>query len=156
MLKIRCDTNILPAVRLFIKSTNLCAKAVSDNNFDICIFSQKDDEIINNLPSGAIIIANGDDYELLCSLDGIKNTIITCGMSAVSTLTLSSIDEGSFVVCLQRGVTTLSGNLLGLQEIPISYSGIPLDPDTLILLTALGIISEVNITKINLEEYSYE
>ncbi len=151
MRRIRCDSKILPAVELFLKSADIPAKTVHDNNFDICIFSQKDDEIINNLPSDVIIIANGDDYELLRSLDGVTSTIVTCGMSAVSTLTVSSIEDGCIVVCLQRALATLSGNVLGFQEIPVRCNRFPLDPDNLILLLALGLIFDLNITKIKLE-----
>ena len=152
MPKIRCDADILPSLKFFCEYAGIPAEITDDTDFDICIFSKLDAEIINNLNSHVIIIANGDDPELLHGLDGIKNTIITCGMSAVSTLTLSSTCDGDFVVCLQRAIPTLSGHILGFREIPVHLGEISMELCHLILLLALCIICGINIDELRPKE----
>ena len=152
MIKLRCDSGITSAVKSFVKSTGIDAEIVCDDKYDICILSRTDNDIVSLLPPNATVLANGDDHDLLRSLDGVTGTVITCGLSAVSTITYSSIEDGMLVVCLQRAVETVYGSVVGLQELPVQLCGTPLDIGSIILLLGLGIICGTDISKIKLEE----
>ena len=102
--------------------------------------------------SDSIIIVNGDNKELLKSLAGTEGTVITCGMSGVSTFTFSSMNDEGCVLCLQRAVTTFGGKLMQPQEIPVSLIGRAADPDRLILILAFAFLTQQSITAIKLEE----
>lgn len=102
--------------------------------------------------SDSIIIVNGDNKELLKSLAGTEGTVITCGMSGVSTFTFSSMNDEGCVLCLQRAVTTFGGKLMQPQEIPVSLIGRAADPDRLILILAFAFLAQQSITAIKLEE----
>ncbi len=152
MLKLCSNAGLVSALTAFIEKNQISAVITKGKDFDICLLYEKEDEIINNLPKDVIIIANGDDSNLLLSLDGVKSTVITCGMSPFSTLTLSGIKDDCLAVCLQRAMTTLDGNVLCFQEIPVHCNADKDDPVQSLLFLALGLICGLNITKIKLEE----
>lgn len=65
---------------------------------------------------------------------------ITCGLSTRDTITLSSINEDSAVINLQREITCFDGNVTEPQEIPVSlYS--PIDSFALMCVAAIFILS---------------
>lgn len=65
---------------------------------------------------------------------------ITCGLSARDTITLSSINEDSAVIDLQRSITCFDGKIMEPQEIPISLCS-TIDSFALMCVAAIFILS---------------
>lgn len=96
----------------------------------------------------SIIIVNGDNRRLLKSLAGTAETVITCGMSGVSTFTFSSMNDGGCMLCLQRAVVSFDGKIMQPQEIPVSLVGCPSDPDKLILILAFAFLAQQSMKEL--------
>ncbi len=60
------------------------------------------------------------DKSALKMLKEKKITSITCGMAAEDTLILSSITDSAAIICLQRKITTLSGNIIEPAEYKVT------------------------------------
>jgi hypothetical protein len=69
-------------------------------------------------------------------IGGIDIPAITCGFSARDTLTLTSFDRDSAVLCVQRSITCFDSALLEPQEIPFSLSG---GIDSFVLMAAAAV-----------------
>ena len=65
---------------------------------------------------------------------------VSCGMSVTDTVTLSSIDADSAMVCLQRNIPTLDGGSIEPFEIPLRLSR-PIDRYALMCAVSLLLIS---------------
>lgn len=141
---IYCDEGIEKVLGAFLE--NAAEKEIQQDVY--VLYGQSPRKI----KEGSVIIANGDDPELLMSLAGAEGTVITCGLSGVSTFTFSGMGDEGYVLCLQRAVNTFSGKLLQPQEIPVKVSGEVSDSDKLILILAFGFLAEMNITTIKMEE----
>lgn len=89
-------------------------------------------------PAVALVDSCNEDMLKLASKTGFP--AITCGLSPKDTITLSSIDEDSAVVDLQRSVTCFDGTVVEPQEIPVAlYSSI--DSFALMCVAAIFILS---------------
>lgn len=105
------------------------------------LYDEKPDVIEKN----STILVNGDNRELLKSLAGTESTVITCGMSGISTFTFSSVNESECVLCLQRTVVSFDGQLMQPQEIPVSFEGNNTEPDRMILILAFAFLTHKDI-----------
>ena len=141
---IYCDEGIKKHLGKFVEKAEK-----RDFKCDIYVLYGKAPEMVEK---GSIIIANGDDTELLKSLSKADGTIITCGMSGVSTFTFSGMRDDRYVLCLQRAVNSFSGKMLQPQEVPVTVTGSNFDADKLILVLVFGFLAEINITTIKMEE----
>ncbi len=81
----------------------------------------------NNLPSGAggvlpegfIPVLDAQNLRAAALLKGTKNIALTCGTSVKDTLSVASLDYTNAVISLQRGLVTLSGELLEPHDIKV-------------------------------------
>lgn len=78
---------------------------------------------IYDFPSDIIITNADDDKSNKLFAQGIKSTLITCGLNPKSSITASSIsyeDQGyEFNYCVQRTFFDLKGRLIEPMEIPV-------------------------------------
>ncbi|MCI8360775.1 MAG: hypothetical protein HFE86_05490 [Clostridiales bacterium] len=79
------------------------------------------------VPAGFVAVAPSDAPAALRMLERQGAPAVACGMSAADTVTLSSIHEGRAVVCLQRVLTTLSGEKVEPGDYPIGLAA-PISP----------------------------
>lgn len=140
-----CDNAIKKEFEAFFGQLKL------DTGSNIYVLYDEKPEVIGE---NAVIIVNGDNKRLLKSLAGTDGTVITCGMSGVSTFTFSSMNDESCVLCLQRAVVSFGGKLLQPQELPVSLGGNTSDPDRLILLLAFAFLAQQNITETQISSVS--
>ncbi len=123
MIKIRCDKTMRDSLTSFIETMEFPAEITNDEQSNICVLTENDVSVIHNINSESIIIANGDNHDLVKSLCGCNNTVITCGLSQICTITLSSIEDDGFVVCIQRNINDINGRQIIPQEIPVKRVG---------------------------------
>lgn len=106
--------------------------------------------IIDHPPSPAPSLSlSGNIVAIVCSHDqkGLQLAAqcgvpaITCGLSPWDTVTLSSITTDSAQICLQRSVTSLSGQVIDPTEFPVRLSG-HLSQEHLLLLCAALILCD--------------
>ncbi|MDD3192500.1 MAG: hypothetical protein PHE47_01375 [Oscillospiraceae bacterium] len=74
------------------------------------------------LPPDAVGLLSSDNLPAAEFIRRCQIRAMTLGMSSKDTLTLSSITQDRAVLCLQRGISDLSGNILDPVEIPLSLS----------------------------------
>ena len=128
---------------------NLSAEITEDNVCDICVMEENDASFIHNIADSSIIIANGDNHDLVMTLGKYHNNVITCGLSGICTITLSSIMDEELVVCIQRNITDVCGNCVMPQEIPVKTSA--LTPHDAMLMYALALVCGEKPDKLILE-----
>ncbi len=116
------------------------------------LYAEKPEFIEKN----SIIIVNGDNRRLLKSLAGTAETVITCGMSRVSTFTFSSMNDGGYVLCLQRAVVSFDGKIMQPQEIPVSIIGEFFDPDKIMLILVFAFLARQSMGKLRWQELLQE
>lgn len=146
MYKIRCEKNAEKLIKSFITAAGIDCEITVSDSYDVCFMQKTDIKLLEKLDPDSVIIANADDFSLLRSLEDVGNTIITCGLSGVSTITVSSIEDDACVICLQREIKTLGERRIYPQEIPVKVTGI--EPDRFIMLFALGLVCEADDNKI--------
>lgn len=137
MLKVRCDKSFKNRNFQFLNEMNLCTEFADDTKCDICVMEENDASVIHNLADNSIIIANGDNHELVMTLGKYHNTVITCGLSGICTVTLSSITDDEIVVCIQRNITDVRGECVLPQEIPVKTGTLTLQDAMLVYALAL-------------------
>ena len=104
-----------------------CVSALEVRQGENMIIISKDIRESYPMPvQGGNIVAIVDcgNERLVDFVSSTKLPAITCGLSPKDTITLSSIEEDSAVVTLQRAVTCFDGTVAEPQEIPVRLSGI--------------------------------
>lgn len=115
--------------------------------------------MLNNLKRNGIIMINNDNKSLSGYFDSLQDKIIiSYGLNAKSTITASSLDineDVSFNCCIQRGLTTSSGNEIEQMEFPIKvrYDN---NFDISHYLSAIGLALIYEIPIIKIQETIYE
>ncbi|MCL2574534.1 MAG: hypothetical protein FWE34_08300 [Defluviitaleaceae bacterium] len=102
--------------------------------------------IVNDIPSKGIIIseqistkviiANSDDTEVLQFIPQIQAQIITYGLNPKAAITASSHADDIFVICVQRGMTTLQGEPILPREFSVKIPKNVTLSDSIILAAA--------------------
>lgn len=100
------------------------------------------------IPDNYIGIVYSGDSTALQLLQKNNITTITCGMSNLDTIILSSAKERTASVCVQREIITLSGKIIEVGEYPIRLKNKITD---YALLAAIGILLLCDIEPINIE-----
>lgn len=91
-----------------------------------------------------IILVKNDDTDAIKSLQNQKAYVVTYGLSSKATFTASSIEKNQIVVCLQRTILDVNGNVIEPQEFAVSLIH-EYDPELVILIIAICIINGVPI-----------
>ena len=98
----------------------LGAKRVPECDGDVVYVLKDAQEEEGFLPSPhAVAVVHSQDESSLrfCAKHHLRT--LTCGLSSKDTLTLSSVTAESAVICLQREIGTLGGEVLEPYEIPV-------------------------------------
>ena len=74
----------------------------------------------NIILNAKMIIVNSDFEVNLKCIKNLKLRVITYGLNSKSTITVSSVNEETILISLQRSVKTLKDNIIEPQEIKIS------------------------------------
>lgn len=79
----------------------------------IAIFVDDSTKFINQvLPDEVIGICEDKNINALENFKRNKVAVVTCGNNPKNTITLSSIEDGNYILTLQRQITNLKGNIL--------------------------------------------
>ena len=91
---------------------------------DLLLVVKVPDEGISYIPSSPkIVIANSDDKQVLHFISSIKSQIITYGLNPKAAVTVSShIDDGRYVVCVQRAMISIFGVPILPQEFSVDIN----------------------------------
>ncbi len=81
------------------------------------ILNHKIEQIMNILRTTKYIIINSDIEIDLKVLTNTSIRVITYGFNSKSTVTTSSITDEDILICLQRNITNINGNIIEPQEI---------------------------------------
>lgn len=73
------------------------------------------------IPQDFIAVIDSDSMEAADILRGDGIQTVTCGLSQKDTVTFSSLESGSAVVSLQRGLKTLDGTESDPADVPIYF-----------------------------------
>ncbi|NLB81346.1 MAG: hypothetical protein GX800_07025 [Clostridiaceae bacterium] len=95
-----------------------------------------------------VYVINANDTDTIKHLNFKEAYVITYGLCNKATITLSSITEEHIVLCLQRAIITLDGQTIEPQEISFSLSK-EYDPETIMLITAICLISGISANKLS-------
>jgi hypothetical protein len=88
---------------------------------DIEIKSKKR-EIREKLLNSNFLVLNNDRVIDKSILENIKIPVITYGFNSKSTFTISSIEENSLIICLQRIIFNKNNNIIEPQEYKVKNS----------------------------------
>ena len=117
MFRVRiCEGGSRKTLPFLQKSLN---RASRDGTIDAALCSGKADLLI--VPRGAAL-PEGEAARCLLSVGEARPGAVTCGLGASDALTLSSIREDGALLTLRTELTTLSGDILEPQEIPVRLS----------------------------------
>jgi len=89
---------------------------------------KKEKDIIYSIIKDAkYLIINSDLYTLIEEFKDSKPRVISYGMGQKSTVTASSIKEDEIMICLQRNMEDIKGNIIEMQEIKVNMEDITND-----------------------------
>ena len=148
MTKIQCDENLIKILNRLLSflKTDVQTEIFSKKFADIAIVrTAADAERVN----AGILLVNSDDKNLTAALSGKNRKIITCGFSSRSTVTLSSVSEKCFVVCLQRSVKSISGKTLSPLEIPVELCGLEFDEISILMMITAALLCDIPASLLN-------
>lgn len=114
----------------------------------VVLIGQISENSILETPDNYIGIVYSSDGAALNLLQKNNITTITCGMSSLDTLILSSIGERTASVCVQRKIITLSGRIIEPSEYPLHLKNKITD---YALLAAFGILLLCDIEPLDIE-----
>ncbi|MCI8497286.1 MAG: hypothetical protein HFE85_03410 [Clostridiales bacterium] len=89
------------------------------------------------LPQESVCIVESGNTEALSLLHDCGCTVLSCGMSRLDTLSVSSLKTVSAAVSIQREIFTLHGQTIDPGDIPVNLS-LPLDAYS--LSAAVGVL----------------
>lgn len=97
-------------------------------------FTEIDIDLVQSQKKVAVV--DSSDHVLLEKLANLKIPAITCGLSRLDTITLSSISIDRIVLNIQRGFEDFCGNFIEPQEIPVNISG---ENDNFLIMAVLAV-----------------
>lgn len=150
-IHICADPKFCEKTEKILSKNNTPADVNSKSDFcDIILFHK--DKQPKKLPSSKIVLYNSDLETSENYFSGEKIYLITYGLNAKATITASSIDEKSMLICVQRSFRNINGRTLLPQEIPISCAVKITDASDKIAQAALLIMLGLDLKNIS----SYE
>jgi hypothetical protein len=105
---------------LYIKEKNI--ENIKNIKFETVIIARKFKnmrELRKILVNAKYIIINTDIINNLNFLENLESTVVTYGFNYQSTVTVSSVTEDSTLICIQRSIKNIDGNIIEPQEIEI-------------------------------------
>lgn len=87
----------------------------------------------------SLAVVDSCNKELLQLVSGTNLPAITCGLSPKDTITLSSINDDSAVIDVQRSIICFDGSVVEPQEIPVTLNS-PIDNFTLMAAATIFIV----------------
>ena len=135
---------------LFLREKNI--SNVKNIKFDILVINQKIENIQDlrkNLENTKYLIINTDIENDFSKIGKCNLTIITYGFNAKATITVSSVDEDTVFICIQRNIRIKNGKCIEPQEIQANIEQ-PCDIYSLLqIISVLLVENGNNIKNIN-------
>lgn len=154
----RNNTDIL---LLKINPADIDGFFLSDMHFDIIIYTDKSVESDSAKPyygmerafslmsDKGVAIVNVDDVELLNLLQGLRQHVVTYGFSTKASITTSSVGdsvlENNFICCLQRTISTRSGEVIEPQEYKLEFDGGGFDTRSVLAAASFAIVNGIDL-----------
>ena len=132
MFRVRILEGTLRKTRPFLQKC--LKKAALEGTINAALCSGDADLLI--VPRGAEL-PKGEGAKVLLTVGAACPGGVSCGLGSSDALTLSSIREGRAMLSLSRELTTLSGEILEPQDIPVTLSAAPA-PEPEALAAAAG------------------
>ena len=132
MFRVRILEGTLRKTRPFLQKC--LKKAALEGTINAALCSGDADLLI--VPRGAEM-PSGAGAKVLLTVGAACPGGVSCGLGSADALTLSSIREGRAMLSLSRELTTLSGEILEPQDIPVTLSAAP-SPEPEALAAAAG------------------
>lgn len=99
---------------------NITFETIAIFSNQLSIF-QKKEVIARIVEKAKYFVINSDEEIKLECIKNLKGNVITYGFNAKSTVTVSSVNEESILICLQRTITNCIGKQIEPQEIYAPY-----------------------------------
>lgn len=113
-----------------ININNETIQNIKNVKFDIILItnvdfltSENNENLKKILNNSKYLIINTDIKNDLQILEEIEINVITYGFNSKTTITASSINEESILVCIQRNIKTIKGNLIEQQDKRVDIKG---------------------------------
>ena len=132
MFRVRILEGTLRKTRPFL--LKCLKKAALEGTIDAAVCAGEADLLI--VPRGAAL-PGGEEARVLLTVGAACPGAVSCGLGSSDALTLSSIREDRAMLSLNRELTTLTGDILEPQEIPVTLSPAP-SPEPEALAAAAG------------------
>lgn len=161
------DKNNVDILVLKINSADVGKKAMKGLHFDIIIYTDKADDlkeeqdadvkevmrwIFSMMDEKGVVIINFDDGNIVKSLNGVKNSVVTYGFNSKADITTSSIGdtafEDSFICCLQETIPAKNGQIVEPQEYRINIESREFDRHNVLAAAAFAIINGIDLNSI--------
>jgi len=113
--------NLFEMIYGVIHSSFSTVGIICDKNI-IAVFKDIKNHPFEIPPGDMIAIVDSENTAITEFISEMKIPAITCGLSNKDTITLSSIDEGSAVITLQRTVECFDNTVAEPQEIPVKFN----------------------------------
>lgn len=114
------ELQVKEASILFIKEKSI--ENIKNIKFETVLLARefKNIEMLKKLLEGTkYLIVNSDIQNNLNVLDNLELTVITYGFNSKATITASSVEEDSILLCIQRNIKDIKQNIIEAQEIKI-------------------------------------
>ena len=122
---------------LFIHEQNI--HNIKNIRFETILFDTEEfinkDALIKILSNAKNLIINADIGDAIHIIKNSNLQVITFGFNQKSTVTISSVTEESILMCIQRKIQDMSGNIIDPQEIKINIK----KPKNIMTNTVIGV-----------------
>lgn len=102
-----------------LKNIKFDLLVITDNLFNSLDFSQTQTNDIKNVIDNAKNIMINIDIDIGDIFNDKEYSIISYGLNGKATITLSSISEDRIIICLQRELKDIKGNIIENKEVEI-------------------------------------
>lgn len=151
---------------LKVNVTDIDSLLMNDLHFDIMIctdraekpleldhtgYSESMGRFLSLMADKGVLIVNADDNGLLSLLQGLKHHVVTYGFNTKASITTSSVGdpmlENSFICCLQRTISTRTGDIIEPQEYKLELEANGFDTHNVLAAASFAIINGIDLNR---------
>lgn len=129
-------------LRTYISKFSLNALQYSDDDYDILLWHKGS---VNTILDQSIILFNSDENRFL---HDAKAYLISYGHNSKATVTISSIEDGQIMICLQRAIEDINGNMIEPQEVLVNYKETDTNSTEILACCTFALVSGIPVSKI--------
>lgn len=100
---------------------------------------------VDDLLNKSIVLFNSDENKFTKNAEAY---IISYGHSSKATITISSMEEGHVMICIQRAIEDIYGNTVEPQEFQVNFSGDDDYSTEILACCSLALVCGIPISKI--------